>query len=214
MSRHYGICAGGVVLLIAMLASCAPSAPGQSDASDEPSFTGYYAEIYSSEYERAKASGNDFATQALSDGKVTEAEAQEAADRFVQCMTDKGYSASMDADGSSTVYHPGQTLDEAWTKRMDNDQSACQKESGVEYLNGLYHTERVNPDGENDTSMIVDCLRRHEVVDDSMSDDQIIQELNKSMTGFSWIPFDAADPNYDANKSTWLQECRVNPREF
>lgn len=201
---------------IAVLASCSPTPSMQSKTSSEPTFTGAHAEDYSWAYDRAKRDGSEFAVQALSDDKLAEAEVQEAADRYVSCMTDKGYTATMSIDGTSTIYHPDQTTDQAWTDRMHRDTDTCEKESGIDYLAGLLLMDKTNPDGKNDMSMIIDCMRRHDVVDDSMTDAQIEAELNATSpdTYFSRIPLDMTDPNYDANKAKWSQECRVNPREF
>lgn len=46
----------------------------QSKTSSEPTFTGAHAEDYSWAYDRAKRDGSEFAVQALSDGKLAEAE--------------------------------------------------------------------------------------------------------------------------------------------
>lgn len=59
---------------IAVLASCSPTPSMQSKTSSEPTFTGAHAEDYSWAYDRAKRDGSEFAVQALSDGKLAEAE--------------------------------------------------------------------------------------------------------------------------------------------
>lgn len=216
-SRHRMRVICAIVPLIAALASCSSAPSSQSGTASEPEFTGAYAQDYSQAYEQAKRNHSEFAVEALSDGELAESEVQESADRYVQCMADKGYTATKSIDGSGDVYHPDQPLDEAWTTRMERDMHDCDVQSGILYLSALWQQERTNPDGKNDTSMVIDCLRRHDVVDDSMSDVQIEQELNGGTDGaggFSWIPYDMADPNYDADKAKWLQECQTNPRGF
>ncbi|WP_150384075.1 hypothetical protein [Bifidobacterium rousetti] len=185
---------------------------GGAGADGEPVFTGVHAEDYSWAYERAKREGSEFAVRALSDGELTEAETQEAADRYVSCMADKGFTATKSIDGSGDVYVP----DGVSADRINSASDTCEQESGIRYLAGLLYQDRTNPDGKNDIPMVIDCMRRHGVVDDSMTDAQIEAELTAQSpdTYFTRIPHDMADPNYDANKAKWSIECQANPREF
>jgi hypothetical protein len=209
----------GIIIMLT-LTSCSPSAPTNSSPNSSPSssstpkFTGVYADEYSWAWEQAKKKGSEFAMQALSDGKITESEVQEAADKYVQCMSDKGYTATKFTDGSGDIYHPNQDTSEQWQQQMSKDDDSCNDSSGIIDLAGPFQMQRTNPDKKNDNSMIIACLRKHDVVDDSMTDEQVEQELSAGPSSFNWIPFDAAAPNYDASKATWLVECRNNPREF
>ena len=200
------VAAVAVLLAVGACASCS-----SSSSSGEPRFSGVYAKEYEQVYAQAKKEHNKFVLDALSDGKLTEAETQEAADRYVQCMADKGYSTTKFTDGTGDIYHPDQSDDDQWSQKMNKDDGSCNRSSGIDMLSGLWEQMRTNPDKKNSDKDVIACLRRHHVYDDSTSDEQILEDKR---TAFNWVPRDPADPNYNANADKWTIECTRNPREF
>lgn len=193
--------------LVAMLLTggCGQSS---STASSEPSFSGTYAEEYRQEYEQAKNNGNTFAMDALRDGTLTEQEVTEASDRYTQCMADRGYIVAKHPGGGSDI----NVREDRTPEQQSKDDDWCGKDSGTYYLDGLWTRQHNDPDKRNSPEMIVDCLRRHQVIDDDVNDEQALAKVRN--WDFPEVPFDASDPEYSAERSNWLLGCMNNPREF
>lgn len=208
-----------VAVLTALPCACGSVPVGKDAKSETPSFSGSWAAEYRRYYERAKVAGNDFAMEALADGTLSEGEMQEATNRWTGCMTEKRYtilSRSLSGGGDTAVapdtMHNPAALD-AWDRRYAIDDRACMESSGLEYMQVLWVGERADPGKDVDAAAIVRCLRRHEVVDESISDDELIEALTDDKP-FPWTDHGASSPERDEEKARWLSECTVNPLEL
>lgn len=209
MTDGYGIrrimgAALGTILGTALCGVLAGCAAVQGEAGR---FDGPYAEEYRLTYEQASQDGNEFVMEALADGELTEAEAQEAADRYVQCMAERGYTATKEPTGAGDVYHPDAESD-GWRDQLTVDMDDCERASGSLLLAGLWTALSRNPDNiEITDEQRIACLRRYGVVDDSYTDEQILEALSTP----GWIALDAADPAYDKTRADNYITCTTNP---
>ena len=211
--RHMGKnIAGRAACIVACLALCLGiAACGSSRQRSEPTFTGPYAQEYQQAYQDAKKQGNKYVEKVLSDGTLTESEVQEATDRYVQCMADKGYTATMARDGQSTAYYPPNGDPQTESELMMKARQACGKESGTDLLIGLWSGLRKNPDKKNGPKDVIACFRKHGVYDDSVTDSQLEQKIRK--WDFPDIPVEGDAPGYDAARANWLLSCMYNPHD-
>jgi hypothetical protein len=210
--------------LILPLSACSSSGPTSStdstSSTSSPTFSGTWATEYKKQYDLATKDNNSFAQQVLQDGTISESEMQEGTDSWVSCMTEKGYTiASRDLNGAGDTEVPDSAREndgtlEQWDQQYNTDDEECLNTSGLEYIQVLWLQEKNDPDKKNDVGMVISCLRKHQVVDDTVTDEEVEKELTSSDGPFPWVALDTSDPNYDSDKTQWLSECTSNPREF
>ncbi|MDR1265432.1 MAG: hypothetical protein LBK42_07675 [Propionibacteriaceae bacterium] len=150
------------------LAGCA-AGPSESGPSLAP--------IWQEQFDQALADDglSDFERQVLSDYQVTEAEYQEARDRYRSCMADQGWLVTDQSDGGySIVSAPGNTQDPPPPPQVHN---GCMTGSTA-WIEPLYLGPRDNPSGETRVQQIRACFQAHDVPDGAgLSDDQFAEML-------------------------------------
>lgn len=103
------------------------------------------------------------ARQALEDGVISDREFAEMKARFAACLKDAGITLkSYGPGGSETAFAPPMTPD-----REHQKTSECSKSSGEDSVGMLYILMRSNPDNVDQRPAIVECFKRHGLVDAS-----------------------------------------------
>jgi len=164
---------GVVGLLVLVLSAC---------ANPSSSSTATLAPMWVNQFNQALADPNlsDFERQVLSDYKITDAEYQEAKDRFVTCMTDKGWTVTYSNDGGySTVPALGTTHTDPGASILDG--YACSIGT-TNWIEPIYLGIRNNPQGITREQQIRTCYEQHNVPDGAgLSDDEfahLVDDVN------------------------------------
>ncbi|MBN9141997.1 MAG: hypothetical protein J0H23_14370 [Micrococcales bacterium] len=159
---------------------------------------------WAAEFEEARQYAvNDFQREVLSDDVITEAEYRETRQRYIDCLADAGIKAEALDNGGYNVYsNLAGTLVDA--------EKACSTQTigGIEALYGASH---VNPRHEDFTKLILQCLRKAGITDDSFTteDWQALNDEYYPVTDDSKIPPDFPDgtPLTDPR----VDQCTSNP---
>lgn len=144
--------------------------------------------------ERSNAT-SDFERSVLEDGEITRAEYTEATQRYVDCMTDQGLSASRED-------HYG-----VFTYRIDNltpaqDKIATDCSLGTTFIiEGLYTGILQNPQQGDPREPFVRCFIASGLVDEDYTAEDYSSDTSSKRAHF---PFDTEDPRY--------LECMYNPQ--
>ncbi len=170
------VCAG---VALAALTACT-GAP-------QPEFEGPWAAEFEQTYRSAT---NPFVQQVLRDGVVTDGEYAEMWEKFVACMKDAGFTVFGEKPGGAyeTDMPPGVTPDEAHSAA-----ERCWTITGEAEIGSLYWWVKQNPDREDTDELMVDCLRRAEVLPDGYVVEDYARE---KLTGE--YSFDTSDESFDA----------------
>ena len=164
------IASAGSLLLLAGLCAC--SAPEAS--SDRP---------YASQFEQARSeSTTDFQRDVLDDDVITEEEFREVRQRYVDCLADAGIRAEALADGSYDM------PDGLQGKNADADMACATKT--VIPVESLYYTIRSNPQNEDFSALIVECLQAKGVVDDAFAK----EDWDEFVSAFAALAGDGSTP--------------------
>jgi len=138
--------------------------------------------IWKTYFDQALADPNlsDFERQVLSDYQITDAEYQEAKDRFVTCMANKGWIIIYNWDGTYvTQPAPGNTNSAAIVGIPDG--FACSKGT-TNWIEPIYWGMRDNPQGLTREQQIRTCFQKYAVPDGAgLSDDQfarLVDDVN------------------------------------
>jgi len=139
---------------------------------------------------------SDFERTVLSDWRVTDEEASEAKDRYVQCMADHGWIASIDDTWQTKIVAAPGSGNE--NRDVDDNGSLCMP-GILDYIEPIYLEERNNPEGLTYVDQIRACFSKNNLPDgNGLSDDQIQQM--------------AFDPNADLHPgSAQAYWCTMNP---
>lgn len=162
---------------------------GCSSSEDENS-NPYEAELRSAR-ERATS---DFERRALEDLRISRAEYQEAVDRFVQCMRDRGIEASaVEEDTGLYSYR--------WPKAQDSShaETAC-RAGTIEIIQPIYGALVRNPENIDEFELLAKCLIRKSVVPMGYSGEQARRDVKSN---FKDAPFGPEDEGVKA--------CMTNP---
>jgi len=115
-----------------------------------------------------------FERQVLSDYQVTDAEYQEARDRFRQCMADQGWIVTDMPDGRYLMRGAPGTANE--NQGVPSDVQLSCESGSTDYIEPIYLGLRDNPAGVSRAQEIRACFESHGVPDgEGMSDDQFEQ---------------------------------------
>jgi hypothetical protein len=131
------------------------------------------ADPWAAEFEQARASTDDpTLLKILADDKITDEEEAQAVQLEVDCVHEKlpGVEVTPHADGSGGLLIKDSTglLPHEQVEKVMTD---CSTVSAS--VTGLYNGIRLNPKLEDQGSVILDCLKRFHVVDDSMTLEQL-----------------------------------------
>jgi len=119
---------------------------------------------------------NDFERSVLSDYLVTDQEANEAKDRYIQCMADNGWVAEIDANWQTTVY-PAPGSGHSGAEPDSNNQCMI---GSLHWIEPVYLEEQNNPEGLSYAQQVRACFTKNGLPDgDGLSDDQIQQMAMK-----------------------------------
>lgn len=140
---------------------------------------------------------SQFERDALEDGEVTRAEYEEAVSRFVVCMADRGHDVEATPQGIAFVYSV------AGTSGVDDAFDKCSIGTTAVLEPAYVDTQR-NPEGVDSNELVLACLQREQLLDESISVEFFVEHNGSTTTGVngsdsskSWdLPFDQDDPRY------------------
>jgi hypothetical protein len=143
---------------------------------------------------------SDFERGVLSDGKITKAEYDEAVQRYVKCMADKGVTVNpYEMGGGYYGYSVPSRENDTFQRWGDS----CAK--GTTYLvEDLYIQMLTNPSGGDIDDAVAACLARKGLVDNSFTGSEL-KRLNAIDPRGKNLPYDSADPDAIA--------CETNPQQ-
>jgi hypothetical protein len=108
---------------------------------------------------------SDFQREVLSDYQVTDAEDQEAWDRFSQCMLDQGWDVEVSGDGSFSVGGVPGTENANDPNGVPYDVTDGCQSGTIVHVDEIYRGLRDNPEGKTRYQLIRDCFDAHGVPD-------------------------------------------------
>lgn len=207
--------------LMLTLAGCGdvPGADAAPQAA-EPTFSGPWAEDFQRNYDDAGQQGNTFAQDVLRDGRITEAEATEAVNRYASCMKDAGFALDyVNPDGSSQM---SGELTDAENARYGEADGTCDASSGSRWITALYNAVAGDPNGdlrnrsdEEARQDLADCLKRKGVVGDEFTAKDI-PEVNASGDENWEFQRQFVEPGgryYSERNTDILTQCNMDPRQ-
>ena len=187
--RPVGLLSLGL-LAVALLSACAPSAPpgipegvpdpaGSSStySGEVPNFDGPWADAFASAFRR---STNDKQREVLTDGVVSGQEYAELQSDFVSCAASFGAKVTLQAGGGFTV-DAGTLTSDALQKDVI---PGCEADT-IGYIAPLYEQSSRNPERLDESTIVVECLRKAGVVDDAYSPSQYKSDMD-SNSGLDW----------------------------
>ena len=195
----------GALLLIAEMAACSAESPGGGSGP------------YAAEFEQARRNAvTDFQREVLSDDQITDAEFREVRQRYVDCVADAGMHVVAQPNGQYD-FSPGPANAE-----QEAAERRCSDETTY-VIEPLYYLLQVNPDNEDFSALIVECLRQQGVVDDAFTKEDWDRFVNAfaaqfnaadgAATGDATVP--PADlptlPGGVAMDDSRVQQCSSNP---
>lgn len=141
---------------VCLLGGC--SAPAQSPSQDgsggaSQRFDGPWADLFESTYAESTSA---IERQALEDGEITEQEVAFFQDAIVTCLKGLGIDA-----GFNTEQNLEYTFEEE--KNSQDQVTSCERDNGIRIVILKRAMDR-NPSNLDESTMIVDCLRRAKVV--------------------------------------------------
>ncbi|QAY58637.1 hypothetical protein ET475_00535 [Microbacterium protaetiae] len=148
----------------------------------------------------------------LSDGKITDAEFREVRQRYIDCLTDAGIHATARPDG-------GYDFDTQLVGAQADAERQCAEETTY-VIEPLYYAIRTNPQKEDFSALVAECLRTEEVVDSTFTKDdwdQFVNAFSAAQAGESNgndIPLASELPKLPggvAMDDPRVQECSTNP---
>lgn len=177
-----------------VLAACTGGDPAAPDDA---------APLFAAEIERILAgSPSDLERRALADGRISDAEMNEALNAFKTCLEalPHGFSVDLRADGGFEVsgfeaFDASFRTDEEATSARQALVSEC--EVGTTAALGPLHAQmRDNPEGRTPVQLIRECFARHDVPDGAELSDDAFAELVEDP---QWVP-----------STPWARSCVIN----
>lgn len=152
-----------IVVSVLALAACSSSPP--------PEVNPYAAEVRHAQQHAT----SDFEKEVLSDGIVTEAEYDEAVHRQVDCAESKGanFKAIKGRSGLYTYEVRGDSQSSADRGGKIMDECAI---GNTSVIVGLYNDMTANPRKEDRYDLVLACLKRFKIVDQSYTRDQLLTD--------------------------------------
>jgi hypothetical protein len=135
-----------------------------------PSFNGPYAEEFMAAWD--DPSNPSFVRAVLADGKITDEEWAEVAQRLGRCLKAKGLTfKGFRPDGSYAVATGNVSGDQA-----NADLPGCEKASGEQAIGFLRTAMATNPDNEPAAQIMTECLIRLHVVGPDYTQDDYLRD--------------------------------------
>lgn len=221
----------GTVTVCLALAACGPG--GGTNAQQTgidgitPTFSGPYADDFSTEYEQAPT---DLARDILSDGIITEAEIQELYADLNRCLQPYGLQSDYSPDGGETITKfRGSLSDEEESEVWKN----CQSRTGAMRIAGLYSRTRNNSSNQDDGALdrdIYRCFVKHDLLPEPIGEDEYVRsftvgtgatqdELTQAMQRWNaffadymeFLPDGNPNPDYDKSGARQFWDCNTDP---
>lgn len=191
----------GAIVIAGGLAGCAgtesigqqPTGTARAYSGPVPAFSGPFASKFAEAY---KNSTTAFQREVLADGIVDKAELSEAQKRWVGCMKDRGFAASV------TYGNPGSySVKErsGYTQDTAGEIVAKCGEGTTDYVEALYAEAIENPTNKDYATLMVECYRRLGVVGSDYTPDRFDQESKSGVYSFN-------------RKDHRVDRCNLNPQ--
>lgn len=180
----------------------------QPAASASPSFTGPWSSQFSDAYSRAKT---DLGRSILADGDITPQEMDEVETKYYDCIESQGYIVKRTSEGTDISAANGQLN----TSHLESTESSCDAESDESIIGPLYANYHGNPNREDPAKILLSCLQRHGLADQSMSVDEFKQTLadtDRRDAVFGKY-LDSTRSDYDSAKAAEYQACSSDPSQ-
>lgn len=199
------------------MAGCgsASSSPGERSSIDPMNS---YAADFRREYEEATS---PLVKGILKDGKITDAEMQEFASVFAQCMTDKGLAWSWSKEEGEQIIIPKEDVSVMTGERVTALEHECQDETDYMHIKPLYDYVTRNPEnlGHDEIGKaVLSCMKDRGLIDRSMDPDYFlsfyygvdVQDLPEYQQYIA--PFeDESNPAFDMDRSVEYFQCVDDP---
>lgn len=192
-----------MIAVVSLAAGCSQSSNGEKS-----SFSGAWGPEIQQMYDKAP---NEMMRSILQDGKVTASELNDAEEAYSQCLSKYDTTLEVREDGGVGVVYP-EGIDEKEAGRIN---SRCKVDKdvygNVEYL----HREmRINPENQDPRDLMYDCLKKHSLIDKSMSLAEyrvIVSDEDSDAKEFGKY-VDRNNPEYDEDLSQIFWQCNDNPK--
>lgn len=143
---------------------------------------------------------SDFQRGVLADGTITKAEYDEAVNRYVRCLGDKGVTVTaVDNGGGYDQYAVASGQDAKFQQWSDSCANGT-----TDLIEDLYIQMLTNPSGGDIDDAVAACLARKGLVDRSFTGSEL-KQLNLADPRGKNLPYDSADPDAVA--------CETNPQQ-
>jgi len=192
---------GGVVVIGALAAALAGCA--EESHSDSP---------WAAEFEHARQEAvTDFLHDVLSDDVITDEEFREVRQHYIDCLGDAGIKAEALDNGNYNVYTN-------MSAKQEEAERTCSAET-IAVIEPLYYAIRYNPQNQDFTKLMLECLRKGGFVDDTFTGadwQELIYEFAAVMgDGSEANPGTAGPvpllPGGTPINDPRVQECSTNP---
>lgn len=207
--------AAAAAALALLLAGCGGAAQDTTQSSTQaataaasPSFTRPWASEFTNAYSKAQT---DFGRSILADGDISAQEMEEVETKYYSCIEDQGYIVKRTSEGADVSRADG-TLDQA---AYESTAASCDAESDESVIGSLYANYHGNPNREDPAKILLSCLKRHGLADQSMSVDEFKQTLtdsDKRDAAFGKY-LDNTRSDYDSAKAAEYQACNADPSQ-
>lgn len=205
------------VVILMLLCACGSSDVIGSDDGPAVDPNHPYAVEFMSSYARATT---PLVKNMLKDGEISEAEINEFADLFAQCMADKGLDWSWSIGEGETVLL-GKDSDITTDQMLEREQQ-CYDETDYMNIMPLYTLiNGSNPDNlssDDFNKQVLQCLKDNDLIDRNMDPDYFLSfystpgEFNSAEYKRYITPLeDENDPGYNATKSKQFWQCVDDP---
>lgn len=148
-------------------------------AGEMPTFEGAWSDLFLSVYSSPQAT--DEQRTVLADGVITDAEYTQLRGDFAQCLKDLGLTVELFPGGGFSV-DEGSNLNES--QISDDAVPRCEQRT-VGSVGLLYEQIRRNPDQKDEATIVVECLRKHDLVGASYTPAEYQRDLD-AYTGLDW----------------------------
>ncbi|KFI61936.1 hypothetical protein [Bifidobacterium cuniculi] len=203
---HTCLAATAAVLLL-LAAGCGQSetaAPVTFDK-DNVTFTGANSITYQKAWD---STTNDIARKMLIDEQITDAEFDQARERYSDCMANFGYTITYEGTNGERQDRYPNTDWEQITKNTEY----CQAQTAFDYIELLHNLNGYDSDQDTVTPL-VECLKRHGIADRNMTADQYKDIVSDPQTDAKIFGkyFDETRDDYDAEQSPAYWACNADP---
>lgn len=168
------------ILFVSLIAGCTDESNSRTPKTDAEIAAEWAAEIATA---KAKAT-SEFEREVFADDEITQAEYDEAVNRYVECMNRTlppnftPFTASKNQFGMYSFSSPEIPNDQndAWTAAHDAADTTCAV--GTTQLIGPIFVGRImNPRRQTPNEQFIDCLKRHGFVSDTYTEDNLLADM-------------------------------------